>query len=230
MIVRPNVGVEQRPCLVATRCRSQIEAAHDLLDLADGEALALRQDRDRVREPRDLRHGVAHVDDRDVKLVAKALDVVEDLALARYVERRQRLVHQEDARLREQGPADRDPLLLAAGERRGLAFEQCAEAEKIDHPLALDQALGRRAQALPVGEVRLDGKMRKEQRVLEDVADAPALRRDIDPLPRIEQHGVVDADRAPRRLADAGDGVDHASSCPRRSGRRGRGPAHPRRT
>ena len=111
--------------------------------------------------------------------------------------------------LREQGPADRDPLLLAAGERRGLACEQCVEAEKVDHPRALDQALGRRAQALPVGEVRLDGQMRKEQRVLEDVADAPALRRDIDPLLRIEQHGVVDADRAPRRLADAGDGVDH---------------------
>ena len=75
---------------------------------------------------------MADVHDRNVELVAQALDVVEDLGLARHVERGQRLVHQQNARLREQRAADRDALLFAARQRPRLAPQQRAEAEQVD--------------------------------------------------------------------------------------------------
>ena len=46
------------------------------------------------------------------------------------VERRQRLVHQEHARLAHDRPADRDALHLAAGKPVGLAIEQVLDAQR----------------------------------------------------------------------------------------------------
>ena len=85
---------------------------------------ALGQDHDRGRQPRHLGHRVADIDDRHARLVAQPLDVGQDLGPARLVERGQRLVHQQQPRLGEQRAADRDPLLLAAGQRFGPALEQ----------------------------------------------------------------------------------------------------------
>ncbi len=82
---------------------------------------------------------MADVDDRNVEFVAQALDVVEDLGLARHVERGQRLVHQQDARLGEQRAADGHALLLPARERRGLAAQQCTKAEQFDDARFVDE-------------------------------------------------------------------------------------------
>jgi hypothetical protein len=48
-----------------------------------------------------------------VKLIAQSFDIVEDLDLARHIERGQGLIHEENARLGEQGATDRDPLLFS---------------------------------------------------------------------------------------------------------------------
>ena len=47
------------------------------------------------------------------------------------VERRQRLVHQEDLRLAHDGAADRDALHLAARQPVGLAVEQVPDAQRL---------------------------------------------------------------------------------------------------
>jgi hypothetical protein len=62
---------------------------------------------------------MADIEDRHTRLVAQALDVRQDLDAALLVERGQRLVHQQQARMGEQGAADRDALLLAARQRVG---------------------------------------------------------------------------------------------------------------
>ncbi|MNL88004.1 hypothetical protein D3C87_2174620 [compost metagenome] len=53
------------------------------------------------------------IDDRDPRLVPQPLDIGQDFGLARLVQRRQRLVHQQQARLGEQGASDGDALFLA---------------------------------------------------------------------------------------------------------------------
>ena len=58
---------------------------------------------------RPLRQRMADVDDRQAHVVAQPLDVGQDLRLAAGVERRQRLVHQQQPRLRQQRPAERRP-------------------------------------------------------------------------------------------------------------------------
>ena len=73
------------------------------------------------------------------EFVAQALDVVEDLRLARHVERSQRLVHEQDARLGKQGAADGDTLLLAARQRPGLSPQQRTQAQQIDHAHVVDE-------------------------------------------------------------------------------------------
>ena len=73
---------------------------------------------------------VADIDHRHAALVAQALEIGKDFALARRVERGERLVEQQQARLHQQRAADRDALALAARERARPALEQMAEAEQ----------------------------------------------------------------------------------------------------
>ena len=108
------------------------------------------------------------------ELVAQPLDVGEDLALARHIERRERLVHQQDARLGEQRAPDRDALSLAAGQRCRPAAQQRVEPEQRDDPRRLDE----RGRPAGTAAVRTSGslhvEMRKKQRILEHVANARA--------------------------------------------------------
>ena len=94
----------------------EVEPGEDLADRAGGRHLAVGEDDDRIGEAGDLVDRVADIDDRQPHLVAQPLDIGKDLGLARLVERGERLVHEEEARARQQRAADRDPLLLAAGE------------------------------------------------------------------------------------------------------------------
>ena len=64
--------------------------------------------------------------------------------------------------------------------RRRLAAQQRAEPEQVDDAFLLDEALGGRAQTLSVEQVRFHVEVRKEQRVLEHVADAARFRRQVD--------------------------------------------------
>ena len=81
------------------------------------------------------------IEDRHAELVAQPLDQRQDLELARHVERGERLVHQEQARPRQERAADGDALALAARQRAGPAVEQTADAEHRDDLVEAD-ALG----------------------------------------------------------------------------------------
>src|SRR3546814_4410524 len=66
------------------------------------------------REAIDLGAVMADVENRQLELVPNPLDHRHDIAAPRRVERRERLVHQQDLGGGEQRPADRDALRLAA--------------------------------------------------------------------------------------------------------------------
>ena len=192
----------------AAEQRPQVEAMGERLRRALGDHAPAVHQHDRVREPHDLLDRMAHVDDQDPQLVAQPLDVREDLALALGVERRERLVHEQEARLREEGAADRDALLLAAGETPRSPVEQVADAEEIDDRVERDRPVPRRRALPAVPEVVPHAQVREEARVLEDVADAPALHRHVDPARRIVEHVAVRHDPTfvgPEQAGDRGD-------------------------
>ena len=75
---------------------------------------------------------MADIDHRHLGLVAQPHQVGQDLALARRIERGERLVEQQEARPHQQRAADGDALALAARELAGPAIEQVADVEQLD--------------------------------------------------------------------------------------------------
>jgi hypothetical protein len=133
-----------------------------------------------IGQARHLFDRVAHVDDGKADLVAQQLDVGEDLGFPRGVEGSERLVHQQDARAREERAADRDALPFSSREVRGAAVEELREVEELDHAAPVDVALARGGESLAVGKVSAYREMREEERVLEDESDAAFLGRHVD--------------------------------------------------
>jgi len=117
---------------------------------------------------------VAHIEDRHVDAAVQGLDEGHDFAAAPDVEARQRLVHQKKAGPREQRAADGDALRLTAGKAMRPPREERSEAEKRDRLISPD---GAAAALRAIVEIFADAQMRKEPRVLKDIADAARLRR-----------------------------------------------------
>ena len=119
------------------------------------------------------------------------------------VEVRERLVHEERARLAHDRAAHRDPLPLAAGELRRLAVEQLREAEHARDLLDAPSDLGlRRPPHLEaVGHVLADAHVRVERVALEDHRDVASSRRQVGDV------DAVDPDLARGRLLEPGDGT-----------------------
>ena len=130
---------------------------------------------------------MADVDDRQVQFVLQLLDERQDLFLARLVEGRQRLIHQQQPGIGEQGPAQGDALLLAAGERPGPALQQILDAEQTDHLIEADAAFGGGHPVEAVGQVVAHRQMGEQAAFLKDVAEAPFFRRQVDAFLRVEE-------------------------------------------
>jgi hypothetical protein len=119
---------------------------------------------------------VADVDQRNVQFVAQAFQPGQEFLLAGVVQRGQRLVHQEQARRRQQGTGDRNALLLAAGKPLRQAVEQRAEAEQLDDGIALHR--GRAAGTTQAEiEVARHVQMREQPRILEHIAQRTLVGR-----------------------------------------------------
>ena len=96
-------------------------------------------------------------------------------ALSLNIEPRQRLVEEQQSGLQDQSPRQRDALSLTTGELVGPALREARDGqafERFADPRAYrttPQPLGAQAE----GHVLEGGEMRKERRVLSDVADVP---------------------------------------------------------
>ena len=113
----------------------------------------------------------------------------------------ERLVHQEDRRLADDRPTERDALALAAGELLGLAVEQLVELDGLGGFLdpALDLGLGDLAQLQPEREVLADRHVRVERVALEDHRDVAILGR------HVVDDAIADPERPARDLLEPGD-------------------------
>ena len=114
---------------------------------------------------------MGHEHRRGVGLGEDTRDVTAQLGPQRRVQRAERLVEEHDARADGQGPGERHPLLLAAGELMGVATSQAAEPDE------LEQLLG--PGAVPSGDAEADvahhRQVGEQGAFLGDVADASVL-------------------------------------------------------
>ena len=136
-----------------------------------------------VGEPLDLGDVVGDVEDRYRERLVKAFEKRQHLVARRAIESGDGLVHQKQARLRHERPADRHALALAARQVLRRAVEQPRQAEQLDRLVEPDRR--RRAglaAARGVEQVAQHRQVRKQARLLEDVADRARVRRAEHPL------------------------------------------------
>ena len=100
--------------------------AEHLVRIADRLDLSGFKHDDGGGEPHHLLDRMGDINDRDLELVANALDERHDLELARHVERRQRLIEQQQLRAGQERAADR----RLAGARRPKAAPDGAPAKR----------------------------------------------------------------------------------------------------
>ena len=105
---------------------------HDLGHRAAGAYLPGLQQHQRVSQPRHLVHGVGDIQHGDLQAVAQGFQPGQYVLLAGAVQRGQRLVQQQHARLARQRPRNRHPLALAAGERVHPPFQQVPNTQQRD--------------------------------------------------------------------------------------------------
>src|SRR5690606_1142624 len=82
---------------------------------------------------------VADVEHRQADLVAHPLQPGDQLLAPCFVQCRQRLVEQQQLRLREQRAANRHALRLAARQVAGAAGQQGADAQQLDHAVQFER-------------------------------------------------------------------------------------------
>ena len=149
---------------------------------------------DLVGERGGILEVVGDEDGRQRELAEQLVELDPHRRLRVGVERRQRLVEQEDARLERERPRERDPLALAA--------RQLADAgrRQMGDPEPLEQLGHGRVAAGAEAHVREHVEVGEQRVLLEQVAHLAALRRHVDALPRCRAR--CDR-RAPRRRSGA---------------------------
>ena len=205
-----DAGTDDRAGIADAQRRHGLRVAQNLGRRARAHHPSLIDRDHRGGKPRDLGDRMADIKDRHLRLAAEPFQVGQDLGLAGLVQRGERLVHQKQARAAEQSPADGDALTLAARQGARPAGQQRADAQHLDHALHVGN-IGPVAAGEPasVAEVLAHGHMREEPRLLEDVADAPPVRRQKNTLARIEQRIAIDPGMTGIDRDQAGQRVDH---------------------
>ena len=144
---------------------------------------------------------VRHVDERDADVPLDRLQLHLHLLAELQVERAERLVEKEDARLVHDRPGERDALALASRELGGLASAQVAEADHLQRllrpcgPLRLLDLRDPQA----VLDVLGDGHVREQRVVLKDGVDGSVVSGELSDVL------AADLDRARVRNVEAGD-------------------------
>ena len=142
--------------------------------------MAVVEDGNAVGDLHRLLLVVRHEDRRHVDLLVQAAQPVAQLGAHAGVERSERLVEQEDARLRRERAGERHALPLAAGELGRIAVGEARELDELEQLVdALANLLLRPLADLErEADVVAHGHVLERCVVLEDEADVAPLRRD----------------------------------------------------
>ena len=153
----------------------QIDAGQRLRQGPAGHHPAVVHHHQGIGQPRHFIGRVADIQHRNVQLAAQALQVGQDFLFALQVERGQRLVHQQQARVHGQCPRNADPLALATRQGARFAVQQMANSQQRDR-LIKARLLCTRGALQAVAQVAHHRKMRKQAGLLEHIANGALVR------------------------------------------------------
>jgi hypothetical protein len=137
---------------------------------------------------------VGHEDGGSSPTAQDLAQLVAEGAAQRRVERRERLVEEQQGRVDRERPAERHPLALASGELVGQAWLQAVEAEAFDNLGHTSCALGPRPVAQAEADVLGNRQVGKQRVALEDVADMPLLGWKVHARSGVEEDAVIHDD------------------------------------
>ena len=184
----------------------------DLVGRADLAYLPRRHHRDAVGHRQRLLLVVGDEHEGDAGLLLELLQLDAHGLAQLEIERRERLVEQEDLRARGHGAGERHPLLLPSGELVRLALREAAELDHVEHaPRArLDLGRGPLQPPHPERDVLGHRHVGEERVLLEDGVHRPPVGRQPLDLLAVEEdralgHVLEPRDHAQQRgLAAAG--------------------------
>ena len=160
----------------------------------------------------------------DVRPAEQRVERLLDQDLAGSVDVRGRLVENEDARVGEQRPRDRDQLPFAGGEPRAALADDVVEpaVEAVGDPVDADRVRGRGDLLVGrVGPAEADvvrDRAAEQERVLEHDAELAPDERSCD----VAQVDAVDPDARPRAGRRSARSASRSSTCRRPTRRRAR--------
>ena len=186
--------------------------------------MALVEKNHLVAEALDLGHVVGNVEDRQREMIAQLFDERENLRLRPAVQRRKRLIHQQDLRLSQQGAANADALTLASREIAWRTVQKRTDSQEVDDFVEVDRGPVMLSHRSAEDEILSHGEMGKKARLLKHVAQRPLMRRnessaavlpdlardiaepirDVDQSGDVAQHGRLAAARRAEQHRDSG--------------------------
>ena len=218
--MRRDAGAEHRAGILA-RGQRQVATRHQGVQRTRRHRAAGLQHHQRIGQRQHLLQRVADIDHRQPERL-QPHQVGQDLGLALGVQAGQRLVHQQQAGVRQQRPPDRHPLALPARERVRPAAEQLAMPSRATMS---SKAIRRRpAGAAPARRSAgwFDRQVREQPGVLEHQPEAAALRRQPESRRGVGQHRRRPPRPGPGQAAAARRSPPPGWSCRRRTARTGR--------
>ena len=151
---------------------------------------------------------MADIEDRQAGFVPQTFQIGQDSVLAGLIQRREGLVHQQQAGIGQDRAAQGHPLAFAPRQGCGTALQQMPDAQHLDHAILHGAAAMR--EAASVKQVLPHAEMRKQPRLLKDIADTAPVGRKKSACRGIRQDGAASLDAGVVGAHQAGDGVDDA--------------------
>ena len=132
-IMADHRGGQQYTRLETARKRLQVQAFKHFRGRAAGDNLAVVHDNRLIGQLRHLVYRVTDVKGWQCETPGDGMQIRQNVCLTALVERRKRLVQQQEAGLGQQGARQRDTLLFATGQTPGPAGQKGRQVQRIDH-------------------------------------------------------------------------------------------------
>lgn len=121
------------------------------------------------------------------------------------VERRQRLIEQQEPGLTGEGSGERNPLALPTGQLAWVTASEVGGADPFEPVISARSAQVTVTVADREGDVVTDGSVREQQSVLEHHPEVPVLGAHVQSGVAVGDHLPVDGDGAAIRAGEPGD-------------------------
>ena len=152
---------------------------------------------------------MSDVQNRNPMLVVPGAQVVQNLRFGHRIERGQRLIQQQHARIRDQRARQRRPLPLASRNLVRTPPSQLKDSKQMQDFSAARLALRFAKSLQAVLHVLRNRHVRKQRQRLQQISNGATVGRKVQPAGRTEQHALADGDPTRSRVLQSGNAVEN---------------------